>query len=194
MVNQSDKPGTSPDEAVIQQQYVRAIRSFEAIILSQIDIKNKLADRLNYAIRAGIIVLGFVAISILILLLTLSSQINRISAVVNEMNLDFQAVSIDMDRIKGYVGSMEKRVALLNSINDQTAVMDGGMEAIANDLEQMQKAVAEIGVHMNRVRGSVGNIAVSMDRMDIEVLNMSHEMHRMGGTARGINKLMPFLP
>jgi uncharacterized protein YoxC len=179
---------------VIQQQYVRAIRSFEAIILSQIDIKNKLADRLNYAIRAGIIVLGFVAISILILLLTLSSQINRISAVVSGMNQDFQAVSVDMDKIKSHVGSMEKRMALLNSINDQTAVMDGGMEAIANDLERMQKAVAEIGVHMNRVRGSVGNIAVSMDRMDVEVLNMSVEMHRMGGTARSINKMMPFLP
>ena len=194
MADKNSGPSTDADEVVVQQQFVRAIRSFEAIILSQIDIKNKLADRLNYSIRAGIIILGFVAISILILLLTLSSQINRISAVVSEMNQDFEAVSVNMDRINGYVGSMEKRVALLNSINDQTAVMDEGMGAIAMDLERMRVAVGEIGVHLNHIRGNVGNISVSMDRMDIEVLNMSHEMHRMGGTARSINKMMPFLP
>ncbi|MCB1868923.1 MAG: translation initiation factor 2, partial [Gammaproteobacteria bacterium] len=161
---------------------------------SQIDIKNKLADRLNYSIRAGIIILGFVAISILILLLTLSSQINRISAVVSEMNQDFFVVAGDMARINGYIASMEQRVALLDNINGQTAIMDEEMATIATDLEVMRVSVGEIGGHLNQIRGNVGNIAVSMDRMDIEVINMAHEMHRMGGSARSINKMMPFLP
>jgi len=194
MVDKNSKTGTDAEDVVLQQQFVRAVRSFEAIILSQIDIKNKLADRLNYSIRAGIIILGFVAISILILLLTLSSQINRISGVVSEMNQDFQVVAGDMALINGYIGSMEKRVALLNNINYQTSVMDAGMATIATDLEAMRTAVGKIGGHLNHMRGNVGNIAVSMDRMDIEVLNMSHEMHRMGGSARSINKMMPFLP
>ena len=63
----------SDDEAVLEKQFRRAVSSFEGIVLSQIDIKNKLADRLNYSIRAGIIILGVIAISILILLLTLDS-------------------------------------------------------------------------------------------------------------------------
>ena len=194
MTDQKSAPGIDPEDTVLQQQFVRAVTSFEAIILSQIDIKNKLADRLNYSIRAGIIILGFVAISILILLLTLSSQINRISGVVNEMNRDFQAVAANMAHINGYIGSMDRRVALLNSINSQTAVMDGGMASIATDLEAMRTAVDEIGHHLTQVRGNVGNIAVSMDRMDVEVMNMSLEMHRMGGTSRSINKMLPFLP
>ena len=194
MVEKGSSPGSDAEDAVLQQQFVRAVTSFEAIILSQIDIKNKLADRLNYSIRAGIIILGFVAISILILLLTLSSQINRISAVVSEMNQDFLVVAGDMARINGYIASMEQRVALLDNINGQTAIMDEEMATIATDLEVMRVSVGEIGGHLNQIRGNVGNIAVSMDRMDIEVINMAHEMHRMGGSARSINKMMPFLP
>ena len=194
MQDKSSRPNTDSDETVLQQQFVRAVRSFEAIMLSQIEIRNKLADRVNYSIRAGIIVLGFVAISILILLLTLSSQINRISAVVSEMNQDFNVVAKNMDQIKSHIGSMEKRVALLGSINGQTEVMDRGMATIASDLEAMRTAVGVISSDMTQVRGNVGNVAVSMDRMDIEVMNMAVEMHRMGGTARSINKMMPFLP
>ncbi|MCB1880318.1 MAG: translation initiation factor 2 [Chromatiaceae bacterium] len=194
MTEKNSGLSTDAEDVVLQQQFVRAITSFEAIILSQIDIKNKLADRLNYSIRAGIIILGFVAISILILLLTLSSQINRISSVVSEMNQDFYSVAADMARINGYIESMEKQVALLNNINGQTAVMDEGMATIARDLEAMRIAVDEIGGHLGQMRGNLGNISVSMDRMDIEVMNITHEMHRMGGTARSVNKMMPFLP
>ena len=81
------------EEALLQQQFRRALSSFEGIILSQIDIKNRLGDRLNYSIQAGIIILGVIALSILVLLLTLSSQINRISGVVGNMNANFAAIS-----------------------------------------------------------------------------------------------------
>ncbi len=180
------------NEEIQQQQLLRAISSFEGIMLSQIDIKNKLADRLNYSIRAGIIILAIIAVSILVLLLTLSSQINRISDVVSEMNQDFAIVAENMAQISGHVSSMELRVAKLREINEQTTVMDREMEGIAENLESMQTAVGEIGGHLLQVRGNVGNISVSMDRMDFEVLNMSREMHRMGGSARSLNKIFPF--
>jgi hypothetical protein len=105
--------GGGSEEAVTEQQFLRAATAFEAIILSQIDIKNKLGDRLNYSIQAGIIILGIIAASIFILLLTLSSQVNRISGVVKEMNQDFTSVRIQMERIDGYFGSIEQRVTQL---------------------------------------------------------------------------------
>ena len=83
MVEKGSSPGSDAEDAVLQQQFVRAVTSFGGDNSQSDRYQNKLADRLNYSIRAGIIILGFVAISILILLLTLSSQINRISAVVS---------------------------------------------------------------------------------------------------------------
>ncbi|MGD2083050.1 MAG: hypothetical protein PVF91_08795, partial [Chromatiales bacterium] len=77
MAQEPKHPKASTDEAILQQQYLRALSSFEGIILGQIDIKNKLGNRLNYSLRAGLIILGVIAVSILVLLLTLSTQITR---------------------------------------------------------------------------------------------------------------------
>lgn len=180
------------EEAVTEQQFLRAATSFEAIILSQIDIKNKLGDRLNYSIQAGIILLGIIAISILFLLLTLSTQINKISAVVNDMNQDFSSVSVQMDRINSYVGSIEQRVALLETIGKTTRVMSDEMGAVSNDLEVINGNLSGIKSHMGVVRSNVGNISTSINHMTGSVQRMGADMHRMGQPARTINKMFPF--
>lgn len=192
MVDVSNNIKISNDEAVLEKQFRRAVSSFEGIVLSQIDIKNKLADRLNYSIRTGIIILGVIAISILILLLTLSSQLNRISRVVNDMNAHFSSVSEQMMMMNGYIQFIEKRVALLDSINGQTEVMDGEMSSIAQDMEIMRSTVGGISRNVSVVRGNVGNISATIDHMGMEVLQMSHDMGRISKPSRSMNKMFPF--
>ena len=192
MVDQTTSVPTSNNEVVLEQQFRRAVSSFEGIVLSQIDIKNTLADRLNYSIRAGIIILGAIAISILILLLTLSTQVQRISSVVNDMNEHFAIVSQQMVQIDGFIDSIEQRVALLDGIEGQTAVMDNEMGAIANDLRYMRGTVGGISQNVGLVRNNVMNISTTIDRMGLEVLNMSHDMGRISKPSRSMNKMFPF--
>jgi hypothetical protein len=190
--NELPTPMAVTDDAVLQQQFRRALSSFEGIILSQIDIKNRLGDRLNYSIQAGIIILGVISFSILVLLLTLSAQINRISGVVVEMNTHFTSVSHQMHRIKDHMGTMERRVALLKSMEAQTAVMDREMAAIRTSMEGMRASVDGIDTHLASIRDRVGNISVNMDLMNLEVQSMSAEMLRVSRPARTMNKLFPF--
>jgi hypothetical protein len=42
MTDESLDPRASGDDKILQQQYLRALSSFEGIVLSQIDVKNKL--------------------------------------------------------------------------------------------------------------------------------------------------------
>ncbi len=182
----------SSDDAVLQQQYLRALSSFEGIVLSQIDIKNKLGDRLNYSIRTGIIILGAIAFSILVLLLTLSSQVTRISEVVASMNSHFSNISGQMDDVQGYMISMEKQVAVLDSIDGYTGTMEQEIAAIARDMGTMDGTVGAISKRLTAVRENVGNIAVSIDRMHAEVQAMSQDMHHMAKPARSMNKMFPF--
>lgn len=182
----------SSDEAVLQQQYLRALSSFEGIVLSQIDVKNKLGDRLNYSIRTGLIILIVIAFSILVLLLTLSSQINRISGVVGNMNTHFTAVSGRMDQITLHMASMERQVALLDTIDDNTTIMQREMVVITNDMDSMYASVSDISTQMSGTQASVGSIALTINLMNLEVQAMSNEMHRMAKPARTINKLFPF--
>lgn len=185
---------TTPEneEAVLQQQFRRALSSFEGIILSQIDIKNKLGDRLNYSIRAGIIILGALAFSILVLLLTLSAQITRISGVVAEMNTHFTSVSDQMYQIRQHMNAMEQQVGLLGDIEQKTAIMDREMDSIGLDMGTMESTVKGINSHVAAVRNNVGNISVNMDLMSREVQAMSHDMRRMSKPARTMNKMFPF--
>ncbi|MCB1801387.1 MAG: translation initiation factor 2 [Gammaproteobacteria bacterium] len=177
---------------MLQQQYLRALSSFEGIVLSQIDVKNKLGDRLNSSIRAGLIILSVIAFSILVLLLTLSSQINRISNVVGAMNTHFSAVSMRMDEIVQHLGSMQSQVAQLGQIESDTAKLRteiAGINLITNDISH---SIGSIGDHMTGTRANVENIALTMNAMNIEVQAMSAEMHRMAKPARTLNRMFPF--
>lgn len=183
----------SDDENVREQQFRRAVSSFEGIILSQIEMKNKLAVRLNYSIVAGILILGMIAISILILLLTLSSQVNRMNAVVTDMNHNFTQVADQMTAMKSYVGSMETRVAQLNEIRDYTSIMDSEMEFVSSDMDDMLKRISGIGENVHGVRTKVDSISNTVDRMDFEVVRMRYDMKDMARPSRTLNKMFPFL-
>jgi methyl-accepting chemotaxis protein len=193
MAGENTEPETrSTDDAILQQQYLRALSSFEGIVLSQIDVKNKLGDRLNYSIRAGLIILFVIAFSILVLLLTLSSQITRISSVVGAMNTHFSAVSLRMDEISRNFGSMEAQVAQLRSIQGNTAVLQDRIGAIGDSTGSIEQSIGSVGLQMEGTRTNVENIAITMQAMNQEVQAMSAEMHRMAKPARTLNRMFPF--
>ncbi len=192
MAGEPQEPSTGADDTVLQQQYLRALSSFEGIVLSQIDVKNALGDRLNYSIRAGLIILSVIAFSILILLLTLSSQINRISGVVGAMNTHFSAITLRMDEITENLASMEVQVAQLQSIEQSTATMQVEMEQIGTSMTTIQASVLNVGGHMAGARQNVENISLTMGAMNNEVQGMGAEMHRMAKPARTMNNIFPF--
>ncbi|RDH84284.1 MAG: translation initiation factor 2 [endosymbiont of Seepiophila jonesi] len=191
MTEQDKTAVKNTQEAVTDEQLVRAVTSFEAIIVSQIEIKNILGDRLNYSIRTGLIILGLIAISILILLLTLSSQITRISAVVGDMNQNFTSVSTQMENIDTYITSMEKRVSLLGGITSQTETMDREMGTITTDLRRMRWTLKGIQQHVKSVDGNIAYISSAIDKMNFDIQRMGHDMHRMGQPARSMNNMFP---
>jgi len=191
MVEKAPPMGNEDDE-VLQQQYLRALSSFEGIQLSQIEVRNILSNRLNYAIRTGIIILGAMAFSILILLFTLTTQVSRISDVVANMNDNFISVAKKMDKIEVHMRSMEKQVSVIAVIDENIAIMDKEMILIDEDMNGIQGAVSGIRTNLSRVRDNVGNIAVSVDQMNMELQGMTQEMHRMGKPSRSMNKMFPF--
>lgn len=192
MSEQESTPKTRSEEEILEQQFLRAATSFEAIILSQIEVKKALADRLNYSIRAGIGILAVIAISILILLLTLSAQLTRISGVVMDMNNHFTEVTQQMRRVDSYVDSMETRVALISNIDQQTGSMGEEVRLVSEDLVHLRKSLGTISQHVATVRNNINTISGAISRMDDEVQLMSTDMHRMSKPARSMNKMFPF--
>lgn len=194
MVGETPEPRASADEKILQQQYLRALSSFEGIVLSQIDVKNALGDRLNYSIRAGLVILFIIAFSILVLLLTLSSQINRISDIVGAMNGHFSSVSLRMDDITEDLVAMEQQMALMRTVEENTSVMQNEIAIIGDNTADIRGSLGDVGRQMRGTLANVENIAVTMNAMNTEVQTMSAEMHRMAKPARTLNRMFPFLP
>lgn len=192
MTGEPNEPRGVSDDTILQQQYLRALSSFEGIVLSQIDVKNKLGDRLNYSIRAGLIILSVIAFSILVLLLTLTSQINRISEVVGAMNTHFSAVSARMGEISGQLGSMERQVAHLQAMEAYTGRMRAEMDEIGVLTSAMDERMQSMAHQMEGTRANIDNIAGTMGAMNHEIQTMSAEMHRMSKPARTLNNMFPF--
>ena len=192
MTEQQPQPENKTEEMIIGQQYQRAITSFEAIMVSQIDLKKQMADRINLSIRAGVLILALIAFSIFVLLLTLSAQLTRISDVVSSMNTDFTSVSLQMNQMDHYVGNMEKRVAMMPDIEKQTEVMSKEMHLILADLEPMSETINGIRSSVYEVRINIDHLSASMNNMNSSVQRMGVDMHRMGQPARSMNRIFPF--
>jgi methyl-accepting chemotaxis protein len=191
-MTERDAEARNSENEILQQQYLRALSSFEGIVLSQIDIKNKLGDRLNYSIRTGLIILSVIAVSILVLLLTLSSQITRISGVVASMNTHFSQVSDKMHHITEQIVVMEGHVSLLHEMEANTGALQSDMALISQDMTQVRASMQEVDQALGQVRERVGGMSMALDRMSAEVGAMSVDMQRLSQPARSFNKMMPF--
>lgn len=192
MSEEAMKMRTAVDDAILQQQYRRALSSFEGIILSEIELTNRLSTRLNYGIQAGTFILAAISISLSLLLFTLTSQVSRISSVVEGMKEHFISVSNQMHAISGHMNAIESRVALLEKVDQRTALMDGEMINILADMDQMRANVTGIDDYLATVRTHIANVSFNMDILNNEVQIMSAELGRMAKPMRNMNKMFPF--
>ncbi|MFZ1537165.1 MAG: translation initiation factor 2 [Chromatiaceae bacterium] len=192
MMEEAMKPRTAVDDAILQQQYRRALSSFEGIMLSEIELTNRLSTRLNYGIQAGTFILAAISISLSLLLFTLTSQVSRISSVVEGMKDHFISVSDQMHAISGHMNAIESRVALLETVDQRTALMDVEMTNILTDMNQMRANVTGIDDYLATVRTHIANVSFNMDIMNNEVQIMSVELGRMAKPMRYMNKMFPF--
>lgn len=192
MAPEPTEPKASTEEGVMHAQYLRSLSSFEGIMLAQIEMKKQLSHRLNWTIRAGLILLGVIAFSILILLLTLSSQINRISDVVLNINSHFEAITVRMDLVSLDMGHMEKQVALMGTIDKSTAGMDKEMATMQEKMTNMRNSVGGIRNELSMVKDEMAAISSTIGGMNAEVGVMGREMHHMSKPARSLNRIFPF--
>jgi len=192
MTEEDIKPRTAVDDAILQQQYRRALSSFEGIILSEIELTNRLSTRLNYGIQAGTFILAAISISLSLLLFTLTSQVSRISSVVEGMKEHFISVSQQMNAISGHMNAIESRMALLEAVDQRTALMDVEMSNILTDMNDMRANVTGIDDYLATVRTHISNVSFNMDLMNNEVQIMSIELGRMAKPMRNMNKMFPF--
>ncbi|NOR51657.1 MAG: hypothetical protein GQ470_03470 [Gammaproteobacteria bacterium] len=168
-----------------------SIRHFDRIIRSQMAIQSRIGDRVKNSIRAGMVFLALIAISIFVILVTMASQVELISEAVIGMDNSFDDVRIQMVKIDGLMTKMEKNVSYINSIATVMQGMDSEMVQMTNQVQQMQGEVELMSGEVKVMRRQADVMTQTTGMMDMEIHRMNREVNRMAAPARSMNNMFP---
>lgn len=168
-----------------------AIRHFDRVIRSQMAIQSRLGDRLKISIRAGMLFLVLIAITIFIIMMTMVSQVDLISKAVIRMDNSFDEVKTQMVKIDSLMTSMETNVSYMNSVSTVMQSMDSEMVTMTQQMGQMQTEVDAMKNEVAVIRHQADIITHTTGVMDMEIYRMNQDMNRMAAPARSLNNMFP---
>ena len=168
-----------------------AIRHFDRVIRSNMSIQGRLGDRLKNSIRAGMIFLALIAISIFIILITMVTQVEHISAAVTGMDTAFDRVREEMVVVDHLMTKMEKNGSYMKAIGSVMQSMDSEMIKMNENVAQMQAEAAAMNREVKVIRQQADVMAHTTGVMDREIYRMNQEVNRMATPARGMNNMFP---
>ena len=168
-----------------------AIRHFDRVIRSQMAIQSRMGDRLKISIRAGMLFLVLIAITIFVIMMTMVSQVDLISKAVIRMDNSFDEVRTQMVKMDSLMTSMEKNVAYMNSVSTVMQSMDSEMVTMTQQMSQMQTEVDAMKNEVAVIRHQADIITHTTGVMDMEIYRMNQDMNRMAAPARSLNNMFP---
>ncbi len=168
-----------------------AIRHFDRVIRSQIVIQGRQGDRIKNSIRAGMLFLVLIAISIFVILATMVTQVEHISDAVVRMDNSFDEVRNQMVKVDELMTGMEKNVAYMNSVSTVMQNMDSEMGKMTGQVQQMQGEVDAMSREVAVIRHEADIMTQTTKVMDMEIYRMNHDLNRMATPARSMNNMFP---
>ena len=168
-----------------------AIRHFDRIMRSHMTIQGRQGDRIKNSIRAGMVFLAVIGISIFIILITMVTQVEQISVAVSGMDSSFGEVRKQMTRIDALMSHMETNAVEMNTIGPVMQTIDSEMVQMTQQVQQIQSETEKMGKEVSVLRQQADTMAKTAERMDMEIYRMNHEVNRMATPARSMNNMFP---
>jgi peptidoglycan hydrolase CwlO-like protein len=168
-----------------------AIRHFDRVIRSQIVIQGRQGDRIKNSIRAGMLFLVLIGISIFIILYTMVTQVNQISEAVVRMDHSFDEVRVQMVKVDQLMTGMEKNVLYMDAVSSVMQNMDSEMGQMTRQMQQMQVEVDAMKNEVAVIRQQADVMTRTSGVMDQEIYRMNQDMNRLAAPARSMNKMFP---
>jgi len=181
-----------PNERPDCQGIEEAVKRFENIMMSRIYVQQRLGDRLKNSIRIGMVILFLLAISISTLLFTLSVQVSRVGDSIIHMNQNFNSIAQNMNHINSYMIEMEKQVAFLPKIKNETSVFDQQMKLMNKDFSVIKNEISNMSDNIALIEGKIKDVSHSVVQMDEQVGLMNYDTQRMSKPAKNVNRMFPF--
>lgn len=183
------------EEELNRQNYEElrsAIRHFDRIIRAQMAIQDRQGDRIKNSIRAGMLFLVLIGVSIFVILLAMVTQVEQIASAVHRMDSSFGEVKTQMIRVDKLMTGMEANVATMQAIDTVMQVMDTEMVKMAQQIEGMRSEVGAMSSEVQVIRQQADLMTHTAGVMDMEIYRLNHDVNRLATPARTLNNFFPF--
>ena len=168
-----------------------AIRHFDRIIRAQMAIQDTQGNRIKNSIRAGMLFLVLIGISIFVILMAMVTQVEQIASAVDRMDSSFGEVRSQMIKVDKLMTGMEGNVATMQSIDTVMQGMDAEMVKMAAQIEGMRSEVDSMSAEVRVMRQQADLMTHTAGVMDMEIYRLNRDVNRMATPARTLNHFFP---
>jgi hypothetical protein len=168
-----------------------AIRHFDRIIRAQMAIQDRQGDRIKNSIRAGMLFLVLIGVSIFVILIAMVTQVEQIASAVHRMDSAFSDVKTQMVKVDELMTRMEGNVASMQAIDTVMQSMDTEMVTMAEQIQGMRSEVDSMSSEVRVIRQQADMMTHTAGVMDMEIYRLNHDVNRLATPARTLNNFFP---
>ncbi len=170
-------------KALLDEQLVAALRSFEQIMGHRNEMYLRLSGRVRQTVRGGMAVFALVGIAMFLLLITLVMQVNHARTSSALLAQHVSTVAGDMSRIETTVLDMEQRMQRITTIAGNMHLMTGQTGSIAGGMQTLDNSMTVIHTQMQSINQRLDRLNRHMGSMGHAVNGMGHSIHDMSRPA-----------
>ena len=181
-----------PEASADQVRIDEIANGFNHLLDQQFAMHLRVARRTTALVRYGMVSLGVIGISMLLLLLTLSWRIKPMITAVGKMNNDFTLIAEDMTVMKTAVLDMHSQVAEMPIMAAEMERMRGNVQDIASSMHLLSQRMGNLDTNMASITQGVTRMAGSFGVMNQTVGVMGSDVNTLSGPMRVFNWMTPF--
>ncbi len=180
-----------PIEPADQQKLEEMAAKFKDIFEQRFSMHLRVARRTTALIRIGMFSLGVIAVSMLLLVLTLTYQIKPMIDAVITMNQHFTSIADNMMVMRDAIREMEANVANMPVMATEMNNMQASVGEMTESMNNLARRMNTLDTNMAGITQSVARMTGTFAVMNQTVGAMEYDVNRMSGPMRAFNSFNP---
>ena len=145
-------------------------------------------------LRTGIVSMGLITVILLVMLIAFNNKLVEMSNVLDTMNQKFSSMSKDMGQMQAVIKHMDKNIAYLPGIVDETGTMSEIVHIMRGDIGVISSSVIKLQINVSDITGDMDHMTQTFRSLDGTVQHLGVDINKMSGPSRMFNNIMPFFP
>lgn len=166
-------------------QIRRAATNFQKAMEVRSGLNLRVAVRVTYLLRIGMISLAVIAVIFLLMLWVMNSRMENVLQVMKTMNVQFISMAQNMSVMRHTIVKMNQSMISVPIIVNEIEIMKGSVLVLNQE-------ILTISSNLNEITKNVDQMTITFGSLDSTVQNIAFSVNRTARPMKLFNQMMPF--